>query len=280
VTKGPVSSQDPLLEWGGVTGTATTTRPGRARRGPGWVPNQHGAWAMLASPLLVGVLAGGFAWVHLPLAAFWFAGYFAFFATSLWLKARRRATWFPPVRAYAALAAVLGGLVVAMEPALARWAPLFLLPLANGLYAAAHRQERALLAGLATTAGSALMTVVAYDAGPGTDLTRAWELALVQFLYFAGTVFYVKTVIRERDNMTFRWLSGGFHAVALVTVALVFGVAGSTGVAWPLLVVFALLLGRAILVPPYRPTPKQVGIGEIAATVAVATTSLLAVTHI
>lgn len=244
-----------------------------ARRGPGWVPNQHGAWAMLASPLLVGVLASGADWVHLPLTAFWFAGYFAFFATSLWLKAHRRAKWFPPVRAYGLLSLALGAVVAAMQPGLLRWAPLFVVPLAVGLVAAAQRHDRALVSGLATTAGSALMTVVAYDAGPGTDLDRAWQLALVQFLYFAGTVFYVKTVIRERDNLGFRWVSAGYHVLALVTVAFVFGVLSDT--AWSLLVVFAVLLARAVVVPPYRPTPKQVGIGEIAATVAVATTSLL-----
>jgi len=125
---------------------------------------------------------------------------------------------------------------------------------------------------------SAVMTVVAYDAGPGSDLTRAWELALVQFLYFAGTVFYVKTVIRERDNMNYRWLSGVFHAIALMTVALVFGLVENSSLAWPLELAFAALLARAILVPPHRPTPKQVGLGEIVATVAVAVTSLLAVT--
>jgi hypothetical protein len=229
---------------------------------------------MLASPLLVGVLAGGAAWVHLPLAAFWFAGYFAFFATSLWLKASRRAKWFPPVRAYGLLSLALGGCVLVLEPGLVRWVPLFVVPLGIGLYAAAHRQDRALVSGLATTAGSALMTVVAYDAGPGSDLARAWQLALVQFLYFAGTVFYVKTVIRERDNPAFRVLSGVYHALALVVVAAVFGLIDNDGTAWPLLVVFTLLLARAVLVPPYRPTPKQVGIAEIAATVAVATTSL------
>jgi hypothetical protein len=230
---------------------------------------------MLASPLLVGVLAGGAAWVHLPLAAFWFAGYFAFFATSLWLKASRRAKWFPPVRAYGVLSLVLGAVVLAMQPGLARWAPLFVVPLGIGLYAAAHRQDRALVSGLATTAGSALMTVVAYDAGPGSDLARAWQLALVQFLYFAGTVFYVKTVIRERDNPAFRWLSVGFHVLALLVVATVFGLVENDGTAWPLLVVFGALLARAVAVPPYRPTPRQVGMAEIVATVAVATTSLL-----
>jgi hypothetical protein len=231
---------------------------------------------MLAAPLLVGVLASGPAWVHLPLALFWFAGYFAFFATSLWLKAHRRAKWWPPVRAYGLLTATLGLVVLLLEPELARWTPLFVVPLGVGLYAAAHRHDRSLVAGLATTAGSALMTVVAYDAGPGSDLGRAWLLALVQFLYFAGTVFYVKTVIRERGNVAFRWLSAGFHLAALLVVATVFGVLGNDGRAWPLIIVFGLLLGRAIVVPPYRPTPKQVGIAEIAATVGVATTSLLA----
>lgn len=230
---------------------------------------------MLASPLLVGVVAGGVAWVQLPLAAFWFAGYFAFFATSLWLKARRRARWFPPVRAYGLLTAALGVVVLVLDPDLVRWAPLFVVPLGIGLYAAAHRNDRALVSGLATTAGSALMTVVAYDAGPGSDLSRAWALALVQLLYFAGTVFYVKTVIRERDNPAYRWLSGSYHLLALLVVAAVFGVLADDATAWPLLVVFAALLTRAVVVPPYRPTPKQAGIGEIVATVAVAATSLL-----
>jgi hypothetical protein len=52
------------------------------RRGPGWVPNQHGAWAMLVTPLLVGVLAAGPSAVHLPLAPLWFAGYLAFSAVT------------------------------------------------------------------------------------------------------------------------------------------------------------------------------------------------------
>jgi hypothetical protein len=212
---------------------------------------------MLASPLLVGVLASGVAWVQLPLAVFWFAGYFAFFATSLWLKAHRRAKWFPPVRAYGLLTAALGVVVLVLDPGLVRWAPLFALPLGIGLYAAAHRNDRALLSGLATTAGSALMTVVAYDAGPGSDVSRAWALALVQLLYFAGTVFYVKTVIRERDNPAYRWLSGGFHVLALLIVAAVFGVLQDDVTAWPILLVFALLLARAVGARRSRPPPNR-----------------------
>ncbi|HQR27117.1 MAG TPA: YwiC-like family protein [Nocardioides sp.] len=232
------------------------------------MPNQHGAWAMLASPLLVGMVAGGFAWVDLPLAAFWFVGYLAFFATSLWLKSGRRAKWFPPVRAYSLLAAGLGLVVVAMDPALLRWAPAFVLPLGIGLWAAAHRHERDLLAGLATVLASGLVTVVAYDAGGTGPLTRGWQLGAVQFLYFAGTVFYVKTVIRERDNPAFLRLSVAVHAASAAAMA---------WLSWWLVAVFALLTARAAVVPRLRPTPRQVGIGEIASTVVVAVVSLLVV---
>jgi len=167
---------------------------------------------MLASPLLVGAIASGAAPIHALLAVWWFLGYFAFFATSLWLKSGRKARFQRPVVVYAASAAALGGLLAWLRPDLLRWAPLFVLPLGVGLWAAAHRQERALLAGVTTVIGSALMTVVAYDAGGGSDWVRAWWLAATQFLYFAGTVFYVKSMIRERGNERFHAVSVAAHA--------------------------------------------------------------------
>jgi hypothetical protein len=223
---------------------------------------------MLTSPLLVGAVASGIAWPHLPLALFWLAGYLAFFATSLWLKARRRPRYWPPVRAYAWLATALGAITLVVRPALWVWAPLFLPPLGVGLWAAANRRDRELLTGLATVVGSALMTVVAYAAGPGDDFGRAWLLALVQFLYFGGTVCYVKSAIRERRNTSFWWLSVGVHAGATLLVLAV--------APW-LAVVLTLLTVRAAVVPRLPVTPKQLGIGEIVATVLVAVVSLATV---
>lgn len=239
-----------------------------SRRSPGWVPNQHGAWAMLVAPLLVGIIAGGPAWVHLPLAAFWIVGYFAFFATSLWLKSRRRPRYWPPVRAYGLAGALLGLVVVAFEPRLLWWVPVFALPLGVGLAAAAARHERDLLAGLATVVGSCLMTLVAHDAGAGDVDRRAWLLTLVLALYFLGTVFYVKSAIRERGNTQFLVLSVGFHVVAAA-------VAGA--IAPALGVVFVALTARAGLVPRLGWSPKKLGIGEIVATLVVALVALATV---
>lgn len=236
-----------------------------ARRAPGWVPNQHGAWAMLATPLLVGVLASRPVWTHLALAAFWLLGYFAFFATGLWLKGRRRARHLPPMRTYAVAAALAGALTLALDPGLVRWAPLFVVPLGVGLVASAVRDERSLWSGLSTSAGSCLMTLVAYDAGGGHDWPRAWVLTGVLAAYFAGTVLYVKTMIRERGEPAYQWLSGLGHAAA--TCAMVW-------VSPWLVLVFAVLTMRAAMLPAFALSPRQVGIGEVVATLAVALTAL------
>ncbi|XVX21029.1 YwiC-like family protein [Actinomycetota bacterium] len=232
----------------------------KKRRSPGWVPNQHGAWAMLAAPLLVGIIMAGPAWVHLPLTAFWFVGYFAFYATGLWLKSRRKARYLPPVRAYALAAAPLGILTAVMRPELIRWAPLFVLPMGVGLAASHLRKERSLLSGLATTAGSTLMTPVAYAAGGASVDRHVWLVTAVLAAYFVGTVLYVKTMIREHDSAAHYWLSVGFHCAATLAMIL----------ATPLLVlVFAVLAIRAAVMPAYEASPKAVGIGEIVATLAV-----------
>ena len=230
------------------------------------MPNQHGAWAMLATPLAVGILASGPAWIHVPLTAFWFAGYLAFFATGLWLKSGRRPRYLPPVRAYAVLAALLGLLTLALDPGLLRWVPLFVVPLVVGLVASARRDDRSLWSGIATSAGSSLMVLVAYDAGGGTDWARAWTLTGVIAAYLVGTVLYVKSMIRERGEDRYQWLSALAHGAVTVTMTWVD--------AW-LTLVFALLTIRAAVLPAYRLTPKVVGIGEVVATVVVAGTALL-----
>ena len=244
----------------------------KKRKSPGWVPNQHGAWAMVIAPLFVGAVAGGLAWVHLPLFAFWLSGYFLFFATSLWLKSRRKERYWPPVRAYLISSTVLGLVTLAFKPTLIFWAPAFLPAVVIGFWAASQRRDRDLEAGLATLVGSALMTVVAFVAGSGagiggdgTDMTRAWLLAAVQFLYFAGTIFYVKTVIRERNNPTFFKWSIVIHVLSAVAVAFISVWMG---------VIYVILAIRAVVVPRYSPTPKALGIGEIFSTIIVSLASV------
>ena len=227
---------------------------------------------MLATPLAVGALASGPGPLHLLLGAFWFAGYLAFFATGLWLRSRRKARYLPPVRAYLLLATGLGLLLLALSPSLLRWAPLFVLPLGVGLAASATRHERDLVSGLATSGGSSLMTLVAYDLGGGEDRTRAWLLTGILAAYFVGTVFFVKSAIRERGSTAFLVSSVTYHLVVAALALLLPAPAG------PVLATVGLLLAaRAALLPRLRWSPARLGVGEIGWTLVVATVALLLV---
>lgn len=243
---------------------------------------------MLLAPVLVGALDPGLRPVHALLLAAWVVGYLAYNATGLWLKARRRPRWWPPVRAYGAAAVLLTVALLLLEPALVRWGVVLAPAAAVSLLASARRRDRSWTNDLVAVGAAGVMGVVAHGLGtgdgawlPGSGSPRAWVLAGVLTAYFAGTVPYVKTMIRDRgDPVTYR-ISVATHVVLLAAA-----VAGAVwAAAWRpasapaatvLAVIAAALLARAALVPRLAPgtTPLRLGIGEIVATVAVAVTLL------
>ncbi len=238
---------------------------------------------MLVLPPAVGAIASGITWPHLLLLAVWIVGYLGFFAAGLWLKSRRRPRYWPPVRAYGIATVVLGVALLAVHPTLAWWAPVFAPLLAASLWFSARRADRSLANDAVTVLAASLMTVVAWGLGtaggatasgpferlPGATSPHAWLLAAVLLAYFAGTVLYVKTMIRERGNRRMWWASVGYHVAVVVAVV---------PVSLPLGALFALLAIRAAIVPRRWPSlsPKAVGLGEVVASVAL---GVLALAH-
>ncbi|QLQ15057.1 MAG: YwiC-like family protein [Micropruina sp.] len=252
------------------------------RKTQGWVPNQHGAWAMLLGPYLAGVILrlrdADWQPYVIPLLACWLLGYFAFHAASLWLKAApaRRGRYRPALITYAAFSGTAGLLTLLLAgPGLAGWALPFVPLLVPALWLAWRRNERAVTGGGLTVAAASLMALVARFASPseflaawpGSAAQRAVALALVLFGYFFGTVLYVKTMIRERGRPEWLAASLGWHG-ALTLAALVWAwPAGGPG-AWFWTGFFALTLVRSWTIPRLartRPiTPKTVGLIEVA----------------
>lgn len=269
-------------------------------RAPGWVPRQHGAWAMLAVPLVVGVVHAGPAWWHLLLAATWLVGYLAFQAAGLLLKARGRPRHRPPLLAYGAATAALGLPLLLVRPSLLWWAPLYAVLLTVSLAASWRRAERSLLNDGVTMAAACLLAAVAHTpvdvpvaaaataarSGPAAAVlgltggsAAAWQLVALLALYFFGTALYVKTMIRERGNPAMLTASITWHLLAVAAVTLVMaagpGAAPSeaalvTGGAAtpldpllgpPLGLFFALLTVRAALVPRRWPHATPKAIG-------------------
>ena len=250
---------------------AARPRPRTKKRDPGWVPNQHGAWAMLVVPFLLGTYLrlrdGEPGWFLIPLFACWMLGYFAFNAASGWLKApqKRKHQWVKPLAVYGATSVVSGliALLLAGWPLLT-WAPAFVPLLLPALWLAAQRNERATVGGGLTIAAASLMVPIARhpnaldalrpEAGP------TWLLTLLVFAYFFGTVLYVKTNIRERGRPEWMVASVAYHgAWAILTVPLAF--AGLAAWWWPLF--FLLCTVRAWLIPGRHWSAKHIGFLEV-----------------
>ncbi|MBD3689594.1 YwiC-like family protein [Nanchangia anserum] len=268
----------------------------------GWIPDQHGAWAMMLVPFWCGV-----AWSHmraatLALFALWFVGYFCFYSTSLWIRSGRRERYWPPVRTYGIVTLILGAITVLVAPPVLEWAIAFAPLVAIMAWQSWRKRERSLLARTSTILASGLMCLVAYDLGTGftrLGLGASWlqhsagesilavtaspphsvleGWAWVTFLacaltaYFWSTVPYVKTLVRERSSRGYLV----FSVLAHVVITIGAGMCALAGWCSPLLPILWLALTvRAIALPAWsrrtgkRVAPKTIGWSEVIVTIA------------
>lgn len=213
---------------------------------------------MLLVPYVVGVAMSRPAWLHVPLLVAWLGGYLGSYYGMLALKTRRVRRVRRQLLVYSAVTAPSAILVLVARPDLFAFAPAFAGLLAVNAWFAWHRRDRAVVNDLASVVQSALMVPVAamvVGVPPGS-VADAFTVVL---LYFAGTVLFVKTMIRERGDAAHLRASVAFHALAAVVAALI---------AWPFGVLFGWLLARAVVLPRYPLSPKQIGVAEIAHSVA------------
>lgn len=235
----------------------------------GWLPNQHGAWAMITVPFLVGLLLVApyrpLDWGDLALGLTWLVGYFAFDALVLILKspAKRRPQYYAAFGVYGALAVAAGLVTLYFRGwTLLYWVPLYAVLLGTALYLAGTKRERTVLSGVLTIVASCgLMGVLRSTAG--VDFVGPGEVAVMVAItaYFIGTIFHVKALIRERNNPRSAPRSLIYHGALAVTVIAAVGVGWLT---WGWAIWAAALVVRAWWLPRERRKPAHIGIIEIA----------------
>ena len=253
---------------------AASTRPERStrsntkqksRRSQGWMPNQHGAWFMLFIPPLMGLILQP-SWAAVPLFITWWAGYFTYFAITIWVKSRLRPKHLPPVLTYGAITALAGIAALITQWQLIAWLPIFAPIIAVAVYETIKRRERSLASGWSTVLAAAMMLpTVASISTSGTPAAVSgdlWWTTAWFALYFGGSIYYVKTLIRDFGNRTRFIQSVIFHAVVCIAAI---GLALAQPHTWPVAVVSALLLARSYTIPRIaqrrrkRIPPKYVG---------------------
>lgn len=255
----------------------------------GWVPNYHGAWAMILVPPFVGTFLSSFHPEHLLLLGTWWTGYFAFFSTGQWLRSSRKPRYLKPVLVYGTITALFGLALAITVPRLLIWVPVFLPLVVITMWQSSLRKDRSVLNNTVTVLAAGQLTPVAFHLATilgtvpadraGID---AWEwmwLATASLTaYFLGTALYVKTNIRERGNETFFWISVGYHVVcaAGVTALAISGILPALHA-----IVWWLVAARTYGVATYsarigqRLSVKAIGIWEVITTAAIAISLLV-----
>lgn len=245
-----------------MTRVETRSRP-KSRSGRGaspvrrYLPPQHGAWAMLAVPILAGLMVAGASWPVLPLVGAWFTGYLFSYYLFQAVKTGKWWRWRPQLTLYGCLTAPLLLVLLWAAPAVLWYAPAFAALWTINAWYAWRRRERALMNDLAAVLQTGLIVPVMASV-TGADVVSAVGPAVACLGYFAGTAIYVKTMIRRRDDLSYRKWSVAYHAAPVAAAALASWQIG------PLPMVFALwLLVRAWLLPGRGLRPLPVGLIEI-----------------
>ncbi|MBP1932708.1 YwiC-like family protein [Ammoniphilus resinae] len=220
------------------------------------LPKQHGSWAMFLVPLFIGIGAGQQQWVHVPLVLGWFLFYAASFPLlRLFQVEKGRESFVRWVFIYFGLGILL--MVIPLYHDLSIiWFGFALLPffLVN-IYFAKMKNERAVLNDFSAIASLALGGTVSYYVGTGELDQNAFYIWVFCVLFFMGSVFFVKSLIREKRNANFRWVSWGYHIAMALAILLT---------AYPLLILaFVPSVVRALFLYGRKLSPKQIGIIEI-----------------
>lgn len=207
---------------------------------------------MLLLPYLAG-LQYGQSWLQVPLLVMWLSGWLFTHHALLGVKTLRFGRYRRQIVVYAMVSAAAALPVFMFRPGLLAFAPAFAVLFAVNVVAARLGQDRATGNGIASVTMAALMAMIA-PATAGESWTVGLGAAIIAWLYLAGTVLYVKTMIRERGSRLHYVVSIAGHGAAVVAAVLV-----SPWFAIP----FAWFLARAIVLPRHHLKVTVVGILEV-----------------
>lgn len=218
------------------------------------VPKQHGAWGMLLIPFLLSALLGKPTLHHIPLFLAWLFIYLATYPFLMYIKQMRKKAFLHSAIIYFLIACVFGIVSLLYEWKILLFVGMMIPLFIVNMYFARQKKERALVNDICAILVFCIGGLVSYYFSMKTiDGTALW-IAVVSFLYFLGSTFYVKTMIREKNNPIYRFVSWGYHIVLTIVLFVVNP--------W-LSLVFIPSLARAIILYGKKISILKVGILEI-----------------
>jgi len=250
-----------------------------------YLPPQHGAWAFLAFPLVLGTATAPWTPVLVLLALAWVAAHPLSYAAFGLVRARHPARFRGPFVLWAAVVLAGAAPLLAWRPWLIWIAPVYVAGFAVNLRHAARNDERALVNDLVFALECAGMVPVTWAVGagdrswtppdPAAAPAAVWVSAVVCALVLFGSVLHVKSLIRQRRDVRY---ARGSRAFAVLSALVAAGLAAARPQPGGVLVTlaFGVLVLRAFLVGRASMRPGRIGMVELGCFSAVAVSCVIA----
>jgi len=220
-----------------------------------FMPKQHGAWAMVIIPFWLGVVSGGFVWEHIPFFFGWLLLYLSTYPMLLLFK-RKKLKYYAKWSIIYFVPAVLLLLFPLFERPSTAWFGVMMLPffLVNA-YFSSQNKDRALTNDFSAIGAFSLAGIASAYLATGSINKEAILVFAVSCLFFIGSTFFVKSMIREKKNTNFKWISWSYHLMIPILWAV--------SAHWLVALAFVPSTFRALYYYGKGLTPKQIGIYEI-----------------
>ncbi|WP_239740035.1 MULTISPECIES: YwiC-like family protein [unclassified Mammaliicoccus] len=181
-------------------------------------PNQHGVWSMIVLPIAFGIAATGFTYFHLLLYLGVLASYFMSDQIFFYLKKRKKIIGYIYTAGIFALIVVISFVPIVLHKPVTIWIFLLMVPLSLlNAYFAKKKNERAFTNDLIAVLIFCLFGVISALLNVSITDVQSWlPVFILSFLYFFGTILYVKTMIREKKSVKYKWSSWIYHLCIVV----------------------------------------------------------------
>ncbi|SEN14385.1 YwiC-like protein [Mesobacillus persicus] len=178
-----------------------------------FLPKQHGAWAMLIIPFWLGAAATEFIWQHIPFFIGWILLYLATYPMLFLFKKKKVAFYRKWTLIY--LLPALAFLMVPLftTPTIVFFGLAMLPFFAVNAYYSSKKDERALMNDISAILCFSIAGLASSFLPTASLNVEAWLVFVAVTLFFIGSTFYVKTMVREKNNLRFKYLSWGYHAL-------------------------------------------------------------------
>ncbi|PLS02944.1 YwiC-like family protein [Neobacillus cucumis] len=221
-----------------------------------FIPKQHGAWAMLIIPFWLGVINGGFVWQDIPFFIGWIFLYLATYPMLLLFKRKRIQFYTKWTIIYIVPALVLMLFPLLKRPSIVLFGLMMLPFFVINAYYTSKNKDRDFLNDVSAIFAFSIAGIASSYLGEGSqNIDTIVFTFLTSILFFMGCTFYVKTMIREKKNNMFKWISWAYHLLVVAG----WGICGF----WIVSIAYLPSLLRAYFFYGKKLSPLQIGVYEI-----------------